>query len=79
MTEHEARKILENYREVDEDTGEKYDHKIIRCLGSDGDGYIFECKSNGYLDLKTMTFVESPDAAYEVAVYSDGTVVCIPQ
>lgn len=79
MTEHEARTILESYREVDEDTGEEYGHKIIRCLGSDSDGYVFECKSTGYLDLNTMTFVESSDVTYEVAVYSDGTVVCIPQ
>lgn len=79
MTEQEARKILEEYREFDEDTGEKYGHKIIRCLGSNRDCYIFQCKSNGYLDLNTMTFVESPDATYEVAVYLDGTVICIPQ
>ena len=79
MTEHETRSILENHREVGEDTGEKSGHKIIRCLGSAGNGYIFECKSTGYLNLKTMPFIESPDAAYEVAVYSDGTVVCIPQ
>ena len=79
MTEHEARTILENYREVDEDTGEEYGHNIIRCLGSDNDGYIFECRSNGHLDLKTGLFVEDPNATYQMAVYPDETVNCLPQ
>ena len=79
MTELEARTILENYREVDDDTGEEYGHEIIRCLGGDNGSYIFECKSGGYLDLKTGVFVESSTVTYEVAVYPDGTVICLPQ
>ena len=79
MTEFEARTILENYREADDDTGEEYGHNISRCRGSDNDGYIFECKSNGYLDLKTGMFVKSTNATYQVAVYPDGTVICLPQ
>lgn len=79
MTEQEARTILENYNDIDDNTGEEYNHTIIRCLGGDNDGYIFECGSNGSLDLKAGMFVETTSATYEVAVYSDGTVVCIPQ
>lgn len=79
MTEEEARTILENYREVDDDTGEEYSHKIICCLGSDNDYYIFKCKSDGCLDLKTGSFVKSENASYEVAVCPDGTVLGIPQ
>lgn len=79
MTELEARTILENYREADDDTGEEYGHKIIRCLGGDNDGYIFECKSDGYLDLNAGVLVKSTNATYQVAVYPDETVICLPQ
>ena len=79
MTELEARTILENYREADDDTGEEYGHKIIRCLGGDNDGYIFECKSDGYLDLNAGVLVKSTNVTYQVAVYPDETVICLPQ
>lgn len=79
MTELEARTILENYREVDDDTGEEYGHKVICCRGGDNDGYVFECSSEGCLDLKTGVFVKSTTATYEVAVYPDGAVICLPQ
>ena len=79
MTEIEARVILENYRETDADTGEQYRHKVIRCVGPSYDGFIFECSSNGYFDITTLTFVECANVSYEVAVYPDGTVLCVPQ
>jgi hypothetical protein len=67
MTEKETKKILDGYREADEDTGESYGYKILEGLGRDGDGFVFRCKADGVDDTCVM------------GVYPGGTVLCVPQ
>ena len=67
MTEQEARKILGDYRELDEDTGEKYSYDILKCLGADCNGFVFECRADGV------------DGTCVMGVYPGGVVLCAPQ
>lgn len=67
MTEKEARSILAGYRETDENTGENYGYKILECLGTDGDGFVFKCSADGV------------DEACVMGVYPSGAVLCVPQ
>lgn len=71
MSENEARKILSDYKEVDDDTGKTYGYIIQECCGKDGDGYLFQCKAEGveYDNTQTLPIL---------AVYPDGTVLTLP-
>lgn len=75
MTENEARKILQDYRETDDDTGEKYGYVIQECCGTDGDGFVFRCKIEG-VDYDALDAVMGNLPL--MAVYPDGTVVNVP-
>lgn len=66
MTEKEAKKKLEAYREIDEDTGEEYAYRVVKSLGPDGNGYLFECTPEG------------TDFVCVVAVYPE-YVLMVPQ
>ena len=71
MTEQEARKSLQGYQEIDDDTGEKYGYIIQESCGKDGEGYIFRCKVEG-VDYSPK------DNLPLLGVYPDGTVISIP-
>ena len=71
MTENEARHILSNYRELDDDTGEEYGYIIQECCGKDGEGYVFRCKAEG------AEYDETQDLPL-LAVYPEGMVLIIP-
>ncbi len=75
MTEQDARRILLNYREVDDETGNEYGYVIRKCCGKDGEGYIFQCEISdvNYDDLDAV-FRSYP----LIGVYPDGLVVQIP-
>ena len=75
MTENEARTILQDYREMDDDTGEEYGYVIQECCGKDGEGYVFQCKIEG-VDYDTLDDVMRNLPL--MAVYPDGTVANIP-
>ena len=75
MTENEARTILQDYRETDNDTGEEYGYVIQECCGKDGEGYVFSCKIEG-VDYDTLDDVMRNLPL--IAVYPDGTVVNVP-
>lgn len=75
MTEKEARKILQDYRETDDDTGEEYGYVIQECCGTDGDGFVFQCKVEG-VDYDALDAVTGNLPL--LAVYPDGTVVNVP-
>ena len=75
MTQNEARTILRDYCETDNDTGEEYGYVIQECCGKDGEGYVFRCKIEG-VDYDTLDDVmRNPPL---IAVYPDGTVVNVP-
>lgn len=71
MTEQEARNILKNFRETDDDTGEQYGYIIQKCCGKDGNGYVFQCKVEG-MEYKPT------DQLPLLAVYPDGTIMNVP-
>ncbi len=75
MTENEARAILQDYRETDNDTGEEYGYVIQECCGKDSEGYVFRCKIEG-VDYDTLDDVMRNLPL--IAVYPDGTVVNVP-
>ena len=75
MTENEARTILQDYRETDNDTGEEYGYVIQECCGKAGEGYVFRCKIEG-VDYDTLDDVMRNLPL--IAVYPDGTVVNVP-
>lgn len=70
MTEREARTILENYREVDEDTGEEHKYIIRYCAGNDANAFFFECKIEGYEYQQGVILPM-------IAVYSDGRILSL--
>lgn len=67
MTEKEAKAILETYQETDEDTGEIYGYEVLDCLGTDGDGFVFECRAEG------------AENTCDMGIYPDGTILNIPR
>lgn len=71
MTEQEARKILTDYREIDDDTGEKFGYFIQNCVGKKENAFYFECKVEGveYHDGDKLPIV---------AVFPDGSVLVLP-
>jgi len=71
MTEQEARKVLEAYRETDDDTGEEFGYLIQNFLEKSDDAFFFECKVEG---------VEYHDGGQlpVVAVYPDKSVFVLP-
>ena len=71
MTEQEAKKVLQEYRDTDDYTGEKYGYIIQESCGKDGDGYIFRCKAEG-VDYAPE------DNLPLLGVYPDGTVISVP-
>ncbi len=71
MTEKEARDILSGYREIDDDTGERYGYTIQECCGKDGDGYLFRCRAEG------VEYSGTDDLPI-LAVYPDKTVIAVP-
>lgn len=71
MTENEARKILLEYREEDDETGEMYGFDIDCLVGKNGDGFVFRCKADG------VTY-DSVEEFPLYGVYPDGTVLCVP-
>lgn len=71
MTKQEAKKILEAYRETDEDTGEKYGYIIQSYHRTCTGGFVFRCKIEGVPYSNT-------DNLPLIAVLSDGKVVVLP-
>ena len=71
MTKQEAKKILEAYRETDEDTGEKYGYIIQSYHGESNGGFAFRCKVEG-------APYSNADNLLLIAVLSDGKVVVLP-
>lgn len=71
MTEKEARKILQDYHETDDNTDEEYGYVIQECCGTDGNGYVFRCKAEGVEYGKDTNLPL-------IAVYPDGTVIPVP-
>ena len=71
MTKQEAKRILEAYRETDEDMGEKYGYIIQSYHGEYNGGFVFRCKVEGvnYKASGTLPLV---------SVLSDGKVVVLP-
>lgn len=71
MTEQEARKVLEMYRETDDDTGEDYGYIIRNYIGKREDAFYFECKVEGveYSDSDKLPIV---------AVFPDSFVLVLP-
>ena len=47
MSEKEARAILQDYWEEDEDTGEEYSLTVKECIYSDGVQFVFRCELDG--------------------------------
>ena len=71
MTEQEARAILQKFRKKNEDTGKEYGFIIQECCGRDGDGYVFQCKAEG--------FAYGKDAKLPlIGVYPDGEILSLP-
>lgn len=68
MTKEEATRLLETYRETDDETSEEYGYSIIRYVGMHGDCHLFECALPDYAEDSTMT----------VAVCPDGDVLPLP-
>lgn len=70
MTKQEAKRILETYRETDEDTGEKYGYIIQSYHGESNSGFVFRCKIEGvpYSNADNLPLI---------AVLSDGKVVVL--
>lgn len=71
MMEKEARKILEEYREFDDNTGETYRYIIQRSAGNDANAFFFESKIEGY-EYQQGTILPM------IATYSDGRVLSLP-
>lgn len=71
MTEQEARKILQNFREIDDDTDEEYGYIIQECCGKNESAYVFRCKAEGAVYGKDTNLPL-------MAVYPDGSVIAIP-
>lgn len=67
MTKEEAKKILEQYQEIDDDTGEKINIIIHKYLGNN----IFRCKEEG---IAYDNELEMP----EYFVADDGNVFVLP-
>lgn len=71
MTKQEAKKILEAYRETDEDTGEKYGYIIQNYHGLCAGGFVFGCKVEG------VPYSNADDLPL-ITVLSGGKVVVFP-
>lgn len=71
MTKQEAKKILETYREIDDDTGEEYGYIIQSYNGEFNGDFEFSCKAEGVKYKPT-------DTLPLVVVCSDGKVVFPP-
>ena len=65
MTEKEAKKILLDYRECD-DNGAEYGYRILSSIGADGNGFVFECCADGETEKCLM------------GVYPNNTILTLP-
>ncbi len=71
MTEQKARKILEAYRETDEDTGESFGYSVQNYSGEDNGTFFFECKVDG-------VEYHDGDSFPVIAVFQNGTILVLP-
>ena len=71
MTKEEAKKILEAYREADEDTGDTWGLKVLKYLGVSNDGHVFEAVAD---DIDVKDYEITP----QYVVCKDKTVLALP-
>ena len=71
MTKEEAKKILEAYRETDEDTGDTWGLKVLKYLGANNDGHVFEV-------IADDTDVKDYEIIPQYVVCKDKTVLVLP-
>ena len=71
MTKEDAKKILETYHEIDDDTGDHIHYRVLSFVGKHGDAFVFQC-------IQENMTVDDYDIVPEFAVYEDGTVLSLP-
>ena len=71
MTENEARNLLEQDVETNEDTREFWSLNVLDVIGKTGNGYVFNCIEDG-VNKDDYTILP------KYAVFPDGTILVVP-